>query len=65
MDDVGEWIRGEKKGKGKIKSQEAAQTEWRLMFPMAEKLLRLVYVPKSTLCVPQERVVSLLRLFIA
>ena len=27
-----------KKGKSKIKSQEAAQNEWRLMFPMAEKL---------------------------
>lgn len=38
MDDVGEWIRGvkKKKGKGKIKSK-AAQTEWRLMFPMAER----------------------------
>lgn len=40
MDDVSELFRGaeKKKGKGKIKSQEAAQNEWRLMFPMAEKL---------------------------
>lgn len=58
-----------KNGGSKIKSEEATQTEWRLMFPIAEKLLRLVDVVKSTPCliqsVPQETVVSLLWLFIA
>lgn len=50
---VGEWSAGEeseKKEEGKIKSLEAGETEWRLMFPAAEKLLRLVYVAKSAPC---------------
>lgn len=66
------WVSGSEEWKNrgsKIKSEEAAQTEWRLMFPIAEKLLRLVDVAKTTPCLiqsaPQERVVGLLWLFVA